>query len=102
MRGMLEDVGHRIEGGDRVHTATVRGRGMREGDIAGALRKVAEASPDVSLGSYPFMKVLTEGAEFGVNLVARGKDSARVAAAVDALVELVVQQGAKPEINPKD
>lgn len=102
MRGMLEDVGHRIEGGDRVHTATVRGRGMREGDIASALRKIAEATPDVGFGSYPFMKVLAEGAEFGVNLVARSRDPARVAAAVDALVELAIEQGAKPEINPKD
>ncbi|MBI1359367.1 MAG: competence/damage-inducible protein A [Alphaproteobacteria bacterium] len=102
MRGMLQDVGHRVRGGDRVHAATVRGRGMREGDIAGALRKIAEATPDVSLGSYPFMKVLAEGTEFGVNLVARGRDPARVASAVDALVELLVQQGATPEINPKD
>ena len=36
-RGMLEDVPHRIEGGAVVRSVTVRGKGVREGDIAAGL-----------------------------------------------------------------
>jgi molybdenum cofactor synthesis domain-containing protein len=102
MRGMLQDIGHRIEGGERVHASTVRGKGLREGDIAAALGEIAKAAPDVNIGSYPFMKPGWRGTEFGVNLVARGRDPDQVAAVVAALAEMVTQQGVKPEVDPKD
>jgi molybdenum cofactor synthesis domain-containing protein len=102
MRGMLQDIGHRIEGGERVHASTVRGKGLREGDIAAALGEIAKAAPEVNIGSYPFMKPGWRGTEFGVNLVARGRDPDQVAAVVAALGEMVAQQGAKPEFDPKD
>jgi molybdenum cofactor synthesis domain-containing protein len=102
MRGMLQDIGHRIEGGERVHASTVRGKGLKEGDIAAALGEIAKAAPDVNIGSYPFMKPGWRGTEFGVNLVARGRDPDQVAVVVAALAELVTRQGAKPEIDPKD
>ena len=102
MKGMLQDVGHRLEGGAVVHSHTVRGQGLREGEIADPLGALAKASPDVSLGSYPFMRLNGKATEFGVSLVARGRDPDRVAAVVEALVELVKAQGVKPEIDPKD
>jgi molybdenum cofactor synthesis domain-containing protein len=102
MRGMLQDIGHRIEGGERVYASTVRGKGLKEGDIAAALGEIAKAAPDVNIGSYPFMKPGWRGTEFGVNLVARGRDPDQVAVVVAALAELVTRQGAKPEIDPKD
>ena len=102
MRGMLQDIPHRIEGGERVHASTIRGKGLREGDIAALLGEIAKAAPDVNIGSYPFMKPSWRGTEFGVNLVARGRDPDQVAVVVAALAELVVKQGAKPEIDPKD
>ncbi|MEP7210475.1 MAG: competence/damage-inducible protein A, partial [Alphaproteobacteria bacterium] len=102
MRGMLQDIGHRIEGGERVHASTIRGKGLKEGDIAAALGEIARAAPDVNIGSYPFMKPGWRGPEFGVNLVARGRDPDQVAVVVAALAELVTQQGAKPEVDPKD
>ena len=37
MRGMLQDIGHRIEGGAIVSSRTVRAKGVPEGDIADAL-----------------------------------------------------------------
>ncbi|HVY88606.1 MAG TPA: molybdopterin-binding protein [Hyphomonadaceae bacterium] len=102
MRGMLEDVGHRIQGGAVVHSHTVRAEGVREGDIAEALGTLAKARPEVSFGSYPFMRMKGKTTEFGTNLVARSRDADLIAACVEALAEIVRAQGAKPEIDPKD
>jgi molybdenum cofactor synthesis domain-containing protein len=102
MRGMLQDIGHHIEGGERVHASTIRGKGLKEGDIAALLGQIAKAAPDVNIGSYPFMKPGWRGPEFGVNLVARGRDPDQVAVVVAALAELVTKQGVKPEIDPRD
>jgi molybdenum cofactor synthesis domain-containing protein len=101
MRGMLEDVGHRILGGAVVHSHTVRAKGVREGDIAGPLGELAKARPEVNFGSYPWTKIVMGRTEHGVNLVARSRDPDLIAASVDALVEIVKAQGAKPEIDPK-
>lgn len=100
-RGMLQDVGHRIQGGAVVHSHTVRGMGLREGDIAEPLGALAKARPEVSFGSYPFMRLNGKTTEFGVNLVARSRDPDLIAASLDALVEIVKAQGVKPEIDPK-
>jgi molybdenum cofactor synthesis domain-containing protein len=101
MRGMLQDVGHRIKGGAVVHSHTVRGAGLREGDIAEPLGALAKARPEVSFGSYPWMRLKGKTMEFGVNLVARSRDPDLIAASLEALVEIVKAQGAKPEIDPK-
>jgi molybdenum cofactor synthesis domain-containing protein len=102
MRGMLEDVGHRIHGGAVVHQHTVRGKGVREGDVAAALGALAKARPEVNFGSYPWMKATGKTVDYGVNLVARSRDPDLIAASVDALVELLKAQGVKPEIDPVD
>ncbi len=82
MRGMLEDVGHRLRGGVVTVSRTVRVEGSGEGLIAAPLEVVAKAHPAMSLGSYPFF-----GAEgYGSNLVLRGRDPAEVAATVDELI----------------
>ena len=102
MRGMLQDVGHRIRGGSVVYAHTVRGVGLREGDIADALGALAKARPEVSFGSYPFMRFKGKAMEYGVNLVARCRDPDLIAASLEALIELVKGRGAKPEVDPKD
>lgn len=56
MRGMLQDIGHRLAGGSVVHSKTVRGRTMTEGNIASALGEIAKSWPTVSIGSYPWMR----------------------------------------------
>ena len=82
MRGMLEDVGHRLRGGVVTVSRTVRVEGSGEGVIAAPLEAVAKAHPDMSLGSYPFF-----GAEgYGSNLVLRGRDPAELAGTVDELI----------------
>jgi molybdenum cofactor synthesis domain-containing protein len=103
MRGMLEDVGHRIEGGAIVHQHTVRGKGLREGELAGPLGALAKARPELNFGSYPWMRPGgKKGPDFGVNLVVRGRDPDLLGPAIDALAEIVKAQGATPEIDPKD
>jgi molybdenum cofactor synthesis domain-containing protein len=99
---MLGNVVHRIEGGAVVHSHTVRAEGVREGDIAEPLGALAKARPDVSFGSYPWMRLKGKTVEYGVSLVARSRDADLIAAAVEALVEIVAAQGARPEVDPKD
>lgn len=103
MRGMLEDIGWRIEGGAMVHSRTVRGRNVREGDVSLQLGALAKAQPNVSFGSYPWARPLSKSdMDFGVNLVARSRDPDLVAAAVEALAEIIREQGVTPEIDPED
>jgi molybdenum cofactor synthesis domain-containing protein len=90
MRGMLEDVGPRLEAGQVVISRTVRVEGAGEGAIAAPLESLARAHPDLSLGSYPFFG--PEG--YGSSLVVRGRDAAEVAATVDALIQALDGVGA--------
>lgn len=83
MRGMLGDVGPRLRTGAVVISRTVRVTGVGEGTIAAPLEAVAKAHPDLSIGSYPFF---APPDLYGANLVIRGRDTARVDAAVEALV----------------
>ncbi|MEZ5936705.1 MAG: molybdopterin-binding protein [Hyphomonadaceae bacterium] len=103
MRGMLQDIGHRIEGGAVIHARTVRAKGLREGDLSQPLRDLSETHAAVSLGSYPWMRTDAEGRpDYGVALVARSADAAALDAAASALAELVRAQGQTPEIDPVD
>ncbi len=55
-----------------------------EGDIAGPLTKLAESYPDLSIGSYPFIR---DGA-YGSNIVVRGTDGAQIDAVITALAAM--------------
>ncbi|MCR6644197.1 MAG: molybdopterin-binding protein [Terricaulis sp.] len=94
MRGMLEDIAHRIEGGAVVRAVTVRAKGVREGAIAQGLADLEAAAPQVSFGSYPWFTA--DG--FGLHLVARAADDAALAKAGDDLMDLLRAQGAAAEI----
>lgn len=65
-----------IGGGARLLSATYR-VDRPEGEIAGPLGALAQAFPDLSFGSYPFIR----DGRFGANLVIRGRDAARLQAA---------------------
>ncbi len=56
-----------------------------EGDIAGPLTDLAARYPDLTFGSYPFMR----GGAHGVNVVVRGSDGARVDAAMADLSQML-------------
>ena len=91
MRGMLEDIGHRLKGGAVVISRTLRVEGWGEGVIAAPLAEVAKAYSDLSLGSYPFFT--PEG--YGSQLVVRGRDPEAVARAVEDLAEALSAAGVK-------
>jgi molybdenum cofactor synthesis domain-containing protein len=84
MTAMLEDVAPRLRKGAVVHARTVRVTGAGEGAIADLLAAAAKANREISFGSYPFGH--GSDGEIGTNLVVRGRDSAAVAAAVEALL----------------
>ena len=74
-RAMLEDVAPRLTRGAVTHAVTVRLDGVREGDIAEALKAVQDRHDGVSLGSYPWFEEDGEGGlKRGVAIVARGTD----------------------------
>lgn len=80
---MLEGVLPTLTGGAPMISASLRvERG--EGDIAGPLGDLAQANPDVSLGSYPF----TQNGIHGSNLVARSQDGSAVARVMAVLQDL--------------
>lgn len=94
VEGMLGDVGHRLKGGAVVQSVTVRGSGLREGDLAEALGQLAEQYSTLSLGSYPWFRTVND---HGVALVARGTDRGALEAAASELAALIRAQGVEPE-----
>jgi molybdopterin-biosynthesis enzyme MoeA-like protein len=97
MRGMLEDVGPRLEGGTVIRSRSVKGAGVREGDIGGPLTALQAALFNVSLGSYPYFRAPDD---LGVVLVARSSDEELLASTVEALAALIRAAGGAPEIDP--
>lgn len=94
MRGMLQDIGHRIEGGAVVRARTIRAKGVPEGDIADGLGELEHATDGVVVfGSYPWFT--PEG--FGVHLVARSADAAALDKAANDLMQMIRARGAEPE-----
>ncbi|HEY3694508.1 competence/damage-inducible protein A [Phenylobacterium sp.] len=89
MRGMLEDVGWRLNGGATVISRTVLVEGSGEGEIAAPLEAVAKAHKAMSLGSYPFFG--PQG--YGSNLVLRGRDADEVEAATAELIAALTAAG---------
>ncbi|MEM9850606.1 MAG: molybdopterin-binding protein [Pseudomonadota bacterium] len=77
---MLTGLLPRLAGGTPVASETVSVR-LPEGEIAAPLARVAEAYPDLSLGSYPFFAKTGPAAQ----LVVRGEDADEVARAAKAL-----------------
>jgi molybdenum cofactor synthesis domain-containing protein len=85
----------RLTGGRPLLSETVRIE-RPEGVIAGPLRLIAEAHPEVSIGSYPF----TAAGRFGSNVVARSADPEALTAAFAAIRALAQELGAEEEGRP--
>lgn len=95
VEGMLDDIGHRLQSGEVVHSITVRGADLREGDLAEALSDLSDQFDEVSLGSYPWFRTVND---HGVALIARGANREVLAKVSEALVSLVRAQGVEPEV----
>ena len=85
MQAMLDEVAPKLKTGIRMLSETIRAD-SKEGDIGGPLRAIAEAHPEVSIGSYPFMG---EDERPNTNLVVRARDPDILAAAVEAVRAMV-------------
>jgi len=79
-QAMLASVLPTITGGAPLLSQTLEVR-RGEGDIAGPLTDLAARYPDLTFGSYPFIR---DGCH-GANVVVRGQDGARVDAAIAEL-----------------
>lgn len=88
---MMAGLKHRVAGGPPVLSATVKAL-LPEGALAEGLGRIQSGFPDVSIGSYPWLR----GQIFGVNLVLRGTDPARLEAARIAVAALVSELGGEP------
>lgn len=79
-QAMVASVIPTLTGGQPLLSQTLRiNRG--EGEIAGPLTALAEDYPDLSIGSYPFIR---DGA-YGSNIVIRGVDAGQIDAAITRL-----------------
>jgi molybdenum cofactor synthesis domain-containing protein len=85
---MLDTVLPTLEAGAPRLSREVR-FAVGEGRIASPLRELAEAMPELSVGSYPFR----EGDLYGTNIVVRGTDEALIEQAVARLEEIRSQVG---------
>lgn len=94
VEGMLGDIGHRLQTGVIVQSITVRGAGLREGDLAEALGDLSGRYENVSVGSYPWFRAVND---HGVALIARSADPAQLEHIGTELKELILAQGVEPE-----
>jgi len=91
MRAMMEDITPELKRGAIVHSRTVAAR-IGEGKIAAGLMAIQKYFPELAIGSYPYYR--EDG--FGVQLVARGRDEAKVELAAVAIEALIRNEGADP------
>ena len=88
MQAMLEAVLPELEKGVPVLSETLLA-GAKEGDIAAPLKAIAARFPQVAIGSYPFRD---ENGEPNANLVVRSRDPQMLAAARDAVADMLARR----------
>jgi molybdenum cofactor synthesis domain-containing protein len=87
MQVMLDEVAPKLRTGIRMLSETVRAD-AREGDIGTPLGEIAKAHPDIAIGSYPFFD---DQRGPNTNVVLRGRDQQKLAAAKRAVEEMLVR-----------
>lgn len=88
---MLEALTGELEGGAPIVSVTV-GAHAPESDVADLLRSTEEANPGVAIGSYPFFKDGT----YGANFVIRSEDGDLARRTGDELLERLREAGYSP------
>lgn len=94
LQAMVAGLRHEIAGGRPMLSRTVTAA-IAEGVLAPGLAALQEEFPDIEIGSYPFFRLR----KFGVSVVLRGTDPARLDAAAAALKALLEKLGGKPLEN---
>ncbi len=92
MQGIFEQLKYRLAGGDKVLSRSLSCR-LGEGTLAKDLAALQDRWPDVEIGSYPYFR----RGDFGVTLVLRSTDRARLVAATEELRSLIRQLGGEPQ-----
>ena len=92
MQAMLDDVGPKLAAGTPVSVETIAAGRLPEGAYAAGLGEIAGANPELSIGSYPAYR---DGG-FHNEIVVRGKDKKKLAAAA-AAIEAMVSEVDKSE-----
>jgi len=97
MRSMFDSVRHGLRGGAPVRSRAVATT-LFEGDIAEGLSLLQARYPDVDIGSYPFYR----RGKFGVTVVLRAPDDARLGEAAAELVVFLDRKGGNPSEEAAD
>ena len=92
MQAILTELQHRLKGGRKWLSRSVS-CALAEGTLAKDLGELQARYVDLEIGSYPYFR----RGDFGVTLVVRGTDRARIAKAVEALKELIRGLGGEPQ-----
>jgi molybdenum cofactor synthesis domain-containing protein len=92
MQGIFEQLKHRLVGGAKMLSRSVSCH-LAEGTLAKDLGELQVRYPDLEIGSYPYFR----RGDFGVTLVLRGTENARLAAAVEELNALIRALGGDPQ-----
>ncbi len=87
MQAMLDRVAPKLATGERMLAQTIDAGSLFEGAYAAGLGDVAAANPELSIGSYPSF----HDGVFRNEIVVRGKEAARVAAAAAEIEALLVR-----------
>jgi molybdenum cofactor synthesis domain-containing protein len=86
MQSMLDAVSGKLKTGAKMLSQQVRAD-AREGDIGTPLGEIAKANPEVIIGSYPFF----DGSGPNTNIVVRSRDPKKLAAAMSAVEDMLVE-----------
>lgn len=92
MQGIFEQLKYRLRGGEKVLSRSVSCQ-LSEGALARDLGEFQARYPDLEIGSYPYFR----RGDFGVTLVLRGTDNARLADAMDQVKSLIRRLGGDPQ-----
>jgi molybdenum cofactor synthesis domain-containing protein len=92
MQGIFEQLKHRLVGGTKMLSRSISCH-LPEGTLAKDLGELQARYPDLEIGSYPYFR----RGDFGVTLVLRGTEKARLATAVQELNALIRGLGGDPQ-----
>jgi molybdenum cofactor synthesis domain-containing protein len=92
MQSMFVALEAELPRGTPIEMRAVYGMGVREGNIAAGLSAIQARFEDADLGSYPFQR----DGSWGVAIVAKGTDLARLEQAISEATTLIAAQGVKP------
>ena len=94
-QAMFAGIRDTLEAGPAIVSASIDVF-LREGDIAAPLQAIADAHPDIEIGSYPFSR----DGRFGANLVVRGVDAALVERVAREIEQRMKALGGNDAVRP--